>query len=139
MPRKSAASLTIASPVELRRLPPPPGDLTDYQAGLWHQIVATKPSDWWDAANLPLLRALVVHESSAAVIDGQLATFEPEWLKDDDGLRRFKMLSQIRAEHTAKVESLMTKMRLTQQSRYGAREATTAARRAGKSPKPWDK
>lgn len=138
MPRKSASFLSVAPPpVELRPLPEPPQDLTDEQAALWHKIVATKPSDWWDAANLPMLRALVVHTAAAEVIDRELATFEPEWLKDDEGLKRYKILTQIRAEHTGKTESLMTKMRLTQQSRYGARQADTAARSASKSRKPW--
>ena len=137
MPRKSAGSLTLAPTATLRPLPEPPDDLTEAQAALWHKIVATKPADWWDASNLPMLRALVVHTSAAETIDRELATFDPEWLKDDEGLKRYKMLSQIRAEHTGKVESLMTKMRLTQQSRYGARQADTAARSAAKSRKPW--
>lgn len=138
MPRKSSSSLTLApAPVELRPLPEPPEDLTDRQAALWHKIVATKPADWWDSANLPMLRALVVHSSAAEVLDEQLAKFEPAWFATDEGLERYERLGRARATHTGKIESLMTKMRLTQQSRYGARQADTAARSATKSRKPW--
>jgi len=139
MPRKSAASLSVAPPVNIGALPAPPGDLTEFQAALWHQIVATKPGDWWDASNLPLLRALVKHESAAMVIDQQMDEFEPEWLKTDDGIARYKTLSAIRVLHTERVASLATKMRLTQQSRYGTRQAHTAANRTnGKQSRPWE-
>lgn len=138
MPRKSSSSLTVAPPpTQLRPLPEPPADLTVGQAALWHKIVATKPADWWDAANLPMLRALVVHSSAAEVIDKQLATFEEEWLASDEGLERYERLGRLRAAHTGKIETLMTKMRLTQQSRYGHKQAHTAAERAAKSSKPW--
>ena len=138
MPRKSSATIGLAPPpVALRPLPEPPAELTEQQAALWHKIVATKPADWWDAANLPMLRALVVHSSAAEVLDAQIATFAPEWLTTDEGLERYERLGRARAVHTGKIESLMTKMRLTQQSRYGARQSDTAARSATKSRKPW--
>jgi hypothetical protein len=137
MPRKSASSLTLAPPVALRPLPEPPEDLTEGQAALWHQIVATKPADWWDASNLPMLRALVVHSSAAQVLDEFIAKFEPAWLTTDEGLERYERLGRARSVHTGKIESLMTKMRLTQQSRYGHKQAHTAAERASKSAAPW--
>lgn len=137
MARKSANELSIAKPTQLGNLPEPPADLTELQAGLWHSVVATKPADWWDAANLPMLRALVVHESAAMVIDGELQAFEPEWLKTDEGVQRYEKLSKIRALHTGKVESLMTKMRLTQQARYDTQKAAVHNRKAG-GKRPWD-
>ncbi|MCR9258322.1 MAG: hypothetical protein NXH95_01265 [Pseudomonadaceae bacterium] len=125
---KSQAELQVARLADFKKLPEPPGDLTEVQAALWHQIVATKPTDWWDGGNLPLLRALVIHETSAQLIDRAIERFPDAELYTDDGLTRYHRLSKVRADHTTRIESLSTKMRLSQQSKYGARQAETATR-----------
>lgn len=130
MPRESASSLQVAPPPALRNLPEPPAGLTELQSSLWHQIVATKTADWWDNSNLPMLRALVVHESAAQVIDQQINSFPADQLYTDEGLARYEKLSKVRGVHTGYITSLMTKMRLSQQSRYGARQSDTAARKS---------
>ncbi len=140
MPRKSAAELATAAAVDIGALPEPPADFDEQEAALWHSIVATKPADWWDAANLPMLRALVKHETAARLIDEEMGRFEPKWLRSDEGVGRYKALTSMRVQHTQRVESLMTKMRLTQQSRYDVQKA---ARKDGKVKKdaggsrPW--
>lgn len=51
------------------------------------------------------------------VIDGQIRAFDPDWLKTDEGVKRYERLSKISTTTTAIMTRLASAMRLTQQSR----------------------
>lgn len=140
MPRKSKLELSVVSPIGEVKLPVAPADLTELQQIIWMAVVNDKGADWWDVATLPLLRSYVVHESQAQVVDKLINDIDPIYLTTEDGLDRYKDLAKIRALHTGKIESLATKMRLTHQSRYGARQADTASRKSSSKSgtKPWE-
>ena len=138
MPRKSAAELSIATPAEIGKLPEPPAELTEYQAAIWHSVVATKPVDWFQADSFPLLVSFCKHVSAAAVIDQAIDSFQPKWLDTPEGVVRLEKLSNIRSKHTGRIESLATKMRLTQQSRYDTIKAAGQNRKAAKGKQPWE-
>ncbi len=133
--RKSAASLATVSVLPVRLIEPP-GDLTAPEAEVWARIVVTKPGDWWDAASTPLLaqfcRATVQAEAVAELVRQTLAALATP----DGDLDTYKDLRKIQAALSAELTSLATKMRLTQQSRYNAKNSDTASRR-GSGRKPW--
>lgn len=133
--RKSLASLSVVTPMPARLIQPPP-DLTPDQAAIWANVVATKPSDWWDAGSIPLLsaycRAVVESLKVATLVDGMTV----DMLLLDDGLERYKELRKIQANLTAEVNTLSRAMRLTQQSRYRADAASVAAEKA-RGARPW--
>lgn len=118
--------------------PAAPGSLTASQAANWNLIVRTKPSDWFGADTYPLLVEYVRGIDAADVLARAMDEFDPEWMKDDAGLRRFQVLAQLQVKKAASLASLATKMRLAQQSRYTEKTAATAAKRAGSPKKPWE-
>ena len=137
MARKSAAELAVAQATELDRRPPPPADLSEYQAQVWMAVTATKPADWFQADCLPVLVAYVKHISTAAILDQQIDAIDPEALRDKDDLRHYERLLNMREKQTRLITSCATKMRLTPQSRYDEKVAFVANKKAAKS-KLWE-
>ena len=133
--RKSVAELATVTPFPVRLLPAP-ADLSEPEAEVWSGVVATKPGDWWDAATVPLLaqycRAVVMSE----FIGEQVRQCAAALASDPDQLGTLKELRKIQAGLAGEMKALATSMRLTQQSRYGARGSDTAARKAT-GRKPW--
>ena len=115
---------------------PPPPQLSEFEAEVWTQIVATKPADWFGADTIPLLVSYCKHISHAAVLDKQIEEFNPEWMEDDAGLNRYKTLLNLREKESRAMTALARGMRLTQQSRYSAPTAQTQARKTA-AKKPW--
>lgn len=137
--RKSGASLGVVVSLPGQR-PEPPDHLTEDQANRWRAITATKPADWFLADTAPLLERYVVEESTAKMVQQQLAEFRSEWLLTDDGLKRFQQLTSVHQKSAAVLCSLATKMRISQQSRYDAKQAATAANKGGGgTAKPWER
>ena len=131
MARKSAASLSVARPADIGGAPSPPADLGDAERAMWREIVDSKPSDWFGPDSLPVLKEYV----RAAVTCDQLARIVGQAMDGDDGLK-LKSALDMRDKEARRAASLATKLRLTQQSRYGARSADRADRRAS-GPRPW--
>lgn len=133
--RESAASLATVTALPVRLLEAP-SDLSAEQAEVWGMVVATKPSDWWDAGSAPLLaaycRAVVESRKIAALVESMTA----DMLLLDDGLKRYKDLRRLQAELSGEVNTLARAMRLTQQAKYRADAAATADDKA-KGARPW--
>jgi hypothetical protein len=133
--RKSAASLAVVSEIADRR-PVPPVGLSDMESSLWRSITSTKPPEWWDAGSIPLLVEYCRLKTSVDLMADEVSVFDPEWLKTDDGLRRYKELSAIRDKCQGRMTQLAMKMRLTQQARYEPAKANTAAKKTP-AQRPW--
>lgn len=133
--RQSTAALATVTALPLRMLAVP-DDLTGEEAEVWSRVAATKPGDWWDAGSTPLLaqyaRAVVQSETVAELVRTVLDNLRA----DPDELGRYKELRKIQAALSAEISSLATKMRLTQQARYNAKNSDTASRKST-GRKPW--
>ena len=133
--RKSGARLATVTALPVRLLAAP-DDLGAEQAEVWGQVVATKPSDWWDAGSVPLLaaycRAVVESRKVSALVESMSA----DMLLLDDGLARYKELRKIQAALSGEVNTLARAMRLTQQAKYRADAAAVADGKA-KGARPW--
>jgi P27 family predicted phage terminase small subunit len=127
--RRSAASLSVATAAPWARLEPPDW-LTEDAANVWKDVVATKPSDWFQSDSAPLLEAycksVVEYRRAAAALD---ATPPAD-------LSTYKTLVDITTKLAGQMTSLATKMRLTQQARYTTKAAGTADRKVT-TAKPW--
>lgn len=103
---------------------------------MWRSVVATKPGDWFTRDTHPLLAAYCRAHMAAEVISQQIAAFDPAWMGEDSGLQRYDLLMRMADRQGKLLATLATKMRLSQQSKYGARNAETQAR-AGGGIRPW--
>lgn len=125
MARPSKASLEVVSATALPTRLDPPEDFPLAESEVWRGVVNTKPVDWFEADSAPLLaeycRAKVMCDRLAARIDH----CAPEELKD---------LLKMRDTESRRLATLGCKLRLTQQSRYTPKSASTAnkAPNAGK-------
>ena len=98
----------------------PPDNLTAAQAETWRQIVAARP----DLDFEPLAHVLAGYcktASSAAVVDREIDAFDLSRLDTDDGLRRFKKLTDMRFELTASLMAMARLLRIRQHDRFGPR------------------
>ncbi len=135
--RKSVAALAVAGAVELVPRLGPPSGLTQVERTRWLAIVNSRPADWFGDEHAPILLNYIRLLSTADKLAEQLAKFEPEWFEADAGPQRFAKLTSSYTNVVAGIKSLATAMRLTQQSVYGPRGASTAAGRVRGGPKPW--
>jgi hypothetical protein len=76
------------------------------------------------------------HKVQSDLIAQQLEEFDPAWLVDDDGMKRFDKLGAMLERETRAINALLRSMRLTQQSLYNAKSANTASQ-GNKGRKPW--
>lgn len=130
MARRSRESLTIVPPSSPSGPPLPPARMPAAEAALWREVVESKPADWFGPDNLPLLveyiRATVTSDSLARKIEAAM----------EGSPGALKLLLDMRDKEARRASILATKLRLTQQSKYGPRSAFTADKRA-KGPRPW--
>lgn len=136
--RRSAASLSVvAGSIDGR--PQPPADLTKFQRELWQRTVAGEPLEQFRTATLQqLLREYVRHCEASNVLADQIDNFDPAWLVDEEGLKRFDKLLTMRDRETKAIADKATKLRLTNQSRYTPQAAATAAKNTAGKSKPWE-
>ena len=135
--RKSAASLSVLAVGPARLLAPPAG-MPEIQAAVWAATVASKPADWFGPDSIPLLSAYVKAVDGHRIVCAEMDVFDPEWLKTDDGLRRYDKLSLIQDRYAKQLAMLAMKMRLTHQSRYDKKAAAVGANKAA-GDRPWSR
>ncbi len=135
--RKSAASLAVAGVVTTITRIAPPRTLTDAQRSIWLATVNSKPAEWFGDEHVPMLAEYVRHIETADTLTQQIEAFDPEWMKDDDGLKRYDKLTKMRAREAGVINTLARSMRLTQQAVYRADKAATMAGKGGGGRKPW--
>ena len=116
MPRKSAAALSVITPMVDHR-PPVPDDMPEAQAQIWRGITNRLPHDWFRREHWELLRAYCQHAAIAQVIARRIEAFQPQWFADDGGLEQFDALSRVLDREHKLMLSLARAMRLTHQSR----------------------
>lgn len=132
--QKSAASLAVASPASLSfRLAPPP-TLSPAQKSVWLSVINAMPADWFGEEHAPMLAQYCRHKVQADLIAQQQEAFDPDWLADDEGLKRFDKLAACMERETRTMNALLRSMRLTQQSQI---RADKVIKNQGKALKPW--
>lgn len=133
---KSSGALASVTAMPLR-LVRPPDDLSVEECEVWARITATKPGEWWDAGSVPLLSQYCRAVVQSELVGGLVMSTGRAMLTDPDELVRYKELRKIQSTLSGEITSLARAMRLTQQSRYNAKNSDTASRKAGGASKPW--
>jgi len=132
--RKSAASLAVASPSSLSHRLAPPATLTPAQKSVWVSVVNAMPAEWFGEEHSPMLAQYCRHKVMADLIAQQQEAFDPAWLVDDEGLKRFDKLAACMERETRTMNALLRSMRLTQQSLI---RADKVVKSQAKGLKPW--
>jgi hypothetical protein len=136
--RKSAASVGVVSG-NFGKRPDPPFDLSDDEATIWRETVASEAADFFGTAALrSMLSDYCRHRASADKVSEVINVFQAEWLKNAEGAKRYHGLLKMRDLETRAAADKATKLRLTNQSRYTPQAASTASRNAAKGVKPWE-
>ena len=133
--RKSAAELATVTTLPIRLLAAPT-DLSAEEAEVWSRVVATKPGEWWDAGTVPLLAQYCRATVQAELIADLVRQTASSMLSDPSQLGTYKELRKIQGALSGEITTLARSMRLTQQSRYNAKNSETANRKAT-GRKPW--
>lgn len=135
--RKSTASLTVLKTPKLDKRLEAPSTLTARQKEIWKAVVDTKSADWFNDDTAPLLVAFVKAVEQHELLSYQVENFDMSSLSDMDGVKMLDRLHTMQERQARLFQSLATRMRLTQQSRY---QNTTAAvkNNSGGSARPWD-
>ncbi|MBS7737929.1 MULTISPECIES: hypothetical protein [unclassified Chelatococcus] len=119
--------------------PRPPAGLTAKQKREWGAVVNRLPADWFTRETHALLVQYVRHVERADILAKAIDKFPPADLETEDGVERYDKLTKMAEREGRALSSLATRMRLTQQSRYNAKNANTGAEKAGTaSTKPWE-
>jgi hypothetical protein len=117
----------------------PPSDLNERQTEIWRTITAGEPVEFFNTAVLRgMLADLCRHREAGEKISAIIDSFQPEWMKNSDGAKRYYQLLKMRELETRASGLLATRLRLTNQSRYQPQRAQTMSNNTLKSPKPWE-
>lgn len=130
MPRKSVASQQVVSIVNVPRIKAPT-HLPDSQRIALQGLIDSKPGDYFQACDLPLLVQLVRHLEAADRWAAETQALEAD---DLDGL---KWLSMQADRESKAIVLLMRTLRLSPQARYRP-DATSKHRAVSAGPKPWE-
>ena len=132
--KKSVAVLGVAnSPISAANRPEPPNDLTPEQCLEWCLVVNAAPADWFTGCNVSLLAQYCRHAVAARRVAQLISHFES---RDEIDIADYNALLKMQERESRVISSLLTKMRLTQQSIYSARK--TRPTEGATEPKPWE-
>lgn len=139
--RASAASQAVAPVLPgagSSRLDAPP-QLSDFEAEIWLGVVNAMPGGWFDGSSEATLVSYCKHVATARVLDEELMQFKPEWLKEPDGLERYKTLTDMREKQTRAITACARSMRLTHQAQIQPRGAGRAKGKGSAGDRrPWE-
>lgn len=138
--RKSQAELEArVIPGGFGSRPEPPEELSDEEAAIWRDTVASEAADFFStAATRAMLKDYCRHRAAGEKISEIIALFQADWLKNAEGAKRYHGLLKMRDLENRAAADKATKLRLTNQARYTPQAAGTASRNAAKGFKPWE-
>ena len=137
--RKSAEAQAVVIAGEFGNRQKPPVELTEDEAAIWRETVASEAKDAFGTAALRgLLKDYCRHRAAAEGVSTIINSFQADWLKNAEGAKRYRELLKIRDMECRASADKATKLRLTNQSRYTPQAAATASKNAAKGTMPWD-
>ncbi len=115
--RKSAASLSVVqeAPIGVQRLKPSKS-LSQAESNIWIEAVNDQPADAFTDTHIPMLEIYCRHIARGEVLAEQINNFNPNGLKDNEGLLRYDRLLKMAEREGRAASSTATRLRLTRQS-----------------------
>jgi hypothetical protein len=115
-----------------------PAHISDAERGIWLEVVNDQPSDAFTPTHIPLLELYCRHVVQARVIADQITNFDPAWLNDDEGLKRYDRLLAMNEREGRAASSLATRLRITRQAVEHPATVGRGQRNQPKGRKPWE-
>ncbi|MCM2503902.1 hypothetical protein NDN16_09475 [Aureimonas altamirensis] len=137
--KKPADNVTKLKIVKDQR-PDAPSDLTPSQAQLWDDIVANEAVSFFQTtACQVLLKEFCRHTTTANHLAQAIEEIEETGFADEDSFKTYHKLLTMRDKETRAISDKATKLRISNQARYDAKTASTAANSASAATrKPWE-
>jgi len=136
--RVSTAELATVA-VKIGDRPEPPLSLNPRAEDEWRRVVDRMPSDWFGDETLSLLQAHCEHVSEGEAIQMMIEKVRESAMDDDESYKRYRDLLRDKELQTRAALSCATKLRMTQQSSYNAKSASTAQAKTTGGLKPWQR
>ncbi|WP_370679387.1 hypothetical protein [Comamonas sp. GB3 AK4-5] len=139
--RKSAASVAVAAqvgPLVSESRLTPSMHLSDAEQAVWARLVNDQPAAAFTETHRQMLEMYCQHVVQAQVLADELQSFEREWLRTDDGLKRYDKLLAMREREVRSASSLATRLRITRQATTDPKTVGRSAAGLVRTPKPWE-
>lgn len=139
--RKSAASIAVAAqvaPIVASNRLRASGHLSDAEQSVWCRMVNDHPAGAFTETHRDMLELYCQHIVTAQVLDDELKAFDREWMRDDEGLKRYDRLLSMREREVRSASSLATRLRITRQATADPKTVGRANSAKGRSRKPWE-
>lgn len=139
--RKSAASLAVAAhagPLTIENRLKPSIHLSDAAQTVWVRLVNDQPASAFSETHRDMLEAYCQHTVQAQVLAEEIQSFEREWLRTDEGLKRYDKMLAMREREVRAASSLATRLRITRQATTDPKTVGRANVNSPRSKKPWE-
>lgn len=104
---------------------------------MWSDVVNDQPAAAFSIVHTGLLESYCRHVAQSRILADALLAFEPEWLNDDDGLKRYDKLLAMHERETRALSSAATRLRITRQA-IDHNTAGNLLKNQSKTKKPWE-
>jgi hypothetical protein len=132
-----AVAAQVAPVIATSRLAPS-AHLSDAEQLVWCRLVNDSPASAFTETHRDMLDLYCQHIVTSQVLDDEIKSFDREWLRDDDGLKRYDRLLAMREREVRSASSLATRLRITRQATADPKTVGRANSGAGRSRKPWE-
>jgi hypothetical protein len=106
----------------------PPAGMPERQVAIWRDTVKSEPPKLFSTgATRGMLQAYCRHRAIADEMSELIEAFDPAWLAEAKGQRRYEWLTKMVRVETKAAMEIATKLRLTNQSRWQSTTTTLAA------------
>lgn len=133
------ATLAKVVPVVFQQRLEPPLHINDAMRQVWIETVNDQPADAFTAVHIPILEMYCGHVVKSRLLNQEIENFDLDWLRDDDGLKRYDRLTGMAERESRAASSLATRLRITRQSTIHPVTAGRSNARQTKSSKPWQR
>lgn len=114
------------------------GHLNEAEKLVWCRMVNDHPAGAFTETHRDMLELYCRHIVTAQVLDEEIKAFDREWMRDDEGLKRYDRLLSMREREVRSASSLATRLRITRQATADPKTVGRANSSMGRSPKPWE-
>lgn len=139
--RKSAAAVAVASqlgPAFAENRMRASLHLSDAEQTVWARLVNDSPAGAFTETHRDMMELYCQHIVTAQLLDDEIKAFDREWLRDEDGLKRYDRLLAMREREARSASSLATRLRITRQATADPKTVGRAHNAVSRSRKPWE-